>query len=58
MFSQFVQMLKILEKDCRHERFTHMLTGETKDRQEVVNAFQNPRAPAYSCSASARPARA
>lgn len=41
VFSQFVQMLKILEKDCgTREIPTHMLTGETKDRQEVVNAFQ------------------
>ncbi len=41
VFSQFVQMLNILEKDCgTREISTHMLTGETKDRQEVVNAFQ------------------
>jgi len=41
VFSQFVQMLKILEKDCgTREIPTHMLTGETKNRQEVVNAFQ------------------
>ena len=40
VFSQFVQMLKILDKDCgTREIPTHMLTGETKDRQEVVNAF-------------------
>ena len=41
VFSQFVQMLKILEKDCgTREIPTHMLTGDTKDRQGVVNAFQ------------------
>ena len=41
VFSQFVQMLKILEKDCgTREIQTHMLTGETKNRQDVVNAFQ------------------
>jgi SNF2 family DNA or RNA helicase len=41
VFSQFVQMLNILEKDCgTREITTHMLTGETKDRQEVVNTFQ------------------
>ncbi|MBA4146606.1 MAG: DEAD/DEAH box helicase [Verrucomicrobia bacterium] len=42
VFSQFVQMLKLLEKEC-HQRDigTHILTGETKDRQEVVNAFQD-----------------
>ena len=42
VFSQFVQMLQILEKDCQQRQIpTHILTGETKDRQEVVNAFQN-----------------
>ena len=41
VFSQFVQMLKILEKDCgTREIATHMLTGETKNRHEVVNTFQ------------------
>jgi superfamily II DNA or RNA helicase len=41
VFSQFVQMLNILEKDC-HARgiHTHILTGQTKDRQAVVNDFQ------------------
>ncbi|TMQ00785.1 MAG: DEAD/DEAH box helicase [Verrucomicrobia bacterium] len=42
VFSQFVQMLQLLEKECRQRQIpTHILTGETKDRQEVVNAFQN-----------------
>ncbi len=41
VFSQFVQMLQILEKDCAARNIpTHMLTGQTKDRQAVVNAFQ------------------
>jgi superfamily II DNA or RNA helicase len=41
VFSQFVQMLQILEKDCAARNIpTHMLTGQTKDRQSVVNAFQ------------------
>jgi superfamily II DNA or RNA helicase len=41
VFSQFVQMLQILEKDCSARNIhTHMLTGQTKDRQAVVNAFQ------------------
>jgi superfamily II DNA or RNA helicase len=41
VFSQFVRMLQILEKDCGTRGIsTHILTGETKDRQEVVNAFQ------------------
>ncbi len=42
VFSQFVQMLILLEEECRqHQIPTHMLTGQTKDRQEVVNTFQN-----------------
>lgn len=41
VFSQFVQMLKLIETECNHRGIaTHLLTGETKDRQEVVNAFQ------------------
>ncbi len=41
LFSQFVQMLKILEQDCATRGIpTHILTGETKNRQEVTNAFQ------------------
>jgi superfamily II DNA or RNA helicase len=41
VFSQFVQMLQILEKDCAARNIpTHILTGQTKDRQSVVNAFQ------------------
>ncbi|HVU08332.1 MAG TPA: DEAD/DEAH box helicase [Verrucomicrobiae bacterium] len=42
VFSQFVQMLQILEKECATRQIkTHFLSGQTKDRQEVVNAFQN-----------------
>jgi hypothetical protein len=42
LFSQFVQMLLILEKECAARQIpTHILTGETKHRQDVVNAFQN-----------------
>jgi superfamily II DNA or RNA helicase len=42
LFSQFVQMLKILEKECATRQIpTHILTGETKDRQQVTQAFQN-----------------
>jgi thymidine kinase len=41
VFSQFVQMLELLQQECRLRQFnTHILTGQTKDRQEVVNAFQ------------------
>jgi SNF2 family DNA or RNA helicase len=41
VFSQFVQMLQLLEKECVQRQIkTHILTGQTKDRQEVVGAFQ------------------
>jgi hypothetical protein len=42
VFSQFVQMLQLLEEECRQRQIpTHILTGQTKNRQEVVAAFQN-----------------
>ena len=42
VFSQFVQMLHLLEKECRARQIhTHILTGQTKDRQQVVSAFQS-----------------
>jgi hypothetical protein len=41
VFSQFVQMLELLQKECQVRNInTHILTGQTKDRQEVVSAFQ------------------
>jgi superfamily II DNA or RNA helicase len=46
VFSQFVQMLHLLEKECRDRQInTHILTGQTKDRQQVVSAFQNDTSP-------------
>jgi superfamily II DNA or RNA helicase len=42
VFSQFVQMLHLLEKECQARQIkTHILTGQTKDRQQVVGAFQS-----------------
>ena len=41
VFSQFVQMLELLQKECKVRNIhTHVLTGQTKDRQSVVNDFQ------------------
>ncbi len=41
VFSQFVQMLQVLEKECALRNIhTHILTGQTKDRQLVVSEFQ------------------
>ncbi len=46
VFSQFVQMLSLLEKECRERQITtHILTGQTKDRQQVVSAFQSDTSP-------------
>src|SRR5206468_8969737 len=37
LFSQFVQMLKLLQGECAQRQMpTHLLTGETKERQTVV----------------------
>jgi superfamily II DNA or RNA helicase len=42
VFSQFVQMLHLLERECQTRQIkTHLLTGQTKDRQRVVNVFQS-----------------
>ena len=42
LFSQFVQMLKLLETECKLRQIpTHVLTGETKDREMVVQNFQS-----------------
>jgi superfamily II DNA or RNA helicase len=42
VFSQFVQMLHLLERECQTRQIkTHLLTGQTKDRQQVVNVFQS-----------------
>ena len=41
VFSQFVQVLKLLEAECQQRQIkTFLLTGQTKQRQEVVSAFQ------------------
>jgi SNF2 family DNA or RNA helicase len=46
VFSQFVQMLQILERECKvREIPSYMLTGETKNRMDVVNAFQEDKDP-------------
>ena len=40
VFSQFVRMLLLLEAECKKRNLpTHLLTGETKNRQDVVQAF-------------------
>ena len=47
VFSQFVRMLQILEKQCEDRKMpTYLLTGETKNRQDIVTAFQEDESPA------------
>lgn len=42
VFSQFVKMLNILKAELdKREKKTYSLTGETRNRQEVVKAFQD-----------------
>ncbi|NLH73859.1 MAG: DEAD/DEAH box helicase [Verrucomicrobia bacterium] len=42
VFSQFVQMLQLLDKECKERNIpTYMLTGDTKNRLELVQTFQN-----------------
>ncbi len=42
LFSQFVRMLEVLDQECKERNIpTHLLTGQTKDRQSVVTAFQD-----------------
>jgi len=41
VFSQFVQMLELLQAECQQRNIpAHILTGQTRDRQQVVGAFQ------------------
>lgn len=41
VFSQFVRMLQLLEKECAVRGMpTYLLTGETKNRMDVVQTFQ------------------
>jgi len=41
VFSQFVQMLEIIRAECNQRNIkTYIITGQTKERLEVVNAFQ------------------
>ena len=58
LFSQFVQMLKILERECAFRQIpTHILTGETKNRQEVMQPFRTTPAAGFSCAVCARQGR-
>jgi superfamily II DNA or RNA helicase len=54
VFSQFVKMLKILEADLQQNEIDYAyLDGQTPNRQEVVDRFQNGTAPVFLMSLKA-----
>ena len=54
VFSQFVQMLQLLEKECHARNIsTHILTGQTKDRETPVRRFQDGEVPVFLISLKA-----
>src|SRR3990167_4707619 len=54
IFSQFTSMLAIIEKKIKTKGYKYrMLTGETRNRHEVVEDFQNGKAPIFLMSLKA-----
>lgn len=54
VFSQFTSMLKIIEQVVRERGYAYLkLTGETKNRQELVDKFQRGEAPIFLISLKA-----
>ncbi len=54
IFSQFTSMLKIISDELKAQEIDHtMLTGETKNREETVNQFQNGDTPVFLISLKA-----
>ena len=48
LFSQFVRMLEIIERELARRGIAYLkLTGQTRDRQKVVEAFQSGQAPVF-----------
>ena len=48
LFSQFVRMLEIVERELGQRKISYLkLTGQTRDRQKVVEAFQAGQAPVF-----------
>lgn len=48
LFSQFVRMLELIERELHQHRIPFLkLTGQTRDRQAVVEAFQSGQAPVF-----------
>jgi superfamily II DNA or RNA helicase len=54
VFSQFTSMLKLIEEKLVARRYPYLkLTGQTRDRQAVVSAFQEGQAPIFLISLKA-----
>jgi superfamily II DNA or RNA helicase len=54
VFSQFVTMLEIIEKELKREKIGYlMLTGETENRGDLVSAFQRGDVPVFLLSLKA-----
>jgi len=54
VFSQFVTMLELVEKELRREKIAYlMLTGQTENRAELVARFQRGEAPVFLLSLKA-----
>ncbi len=48
LFSQFVRMLELIERELAQRAIPYLkLTGQTRDRQKVVEAFQSGQAPVF-----------
>ena len=48
LFSQFVRMLEIIERELAQHGIPYLkLTGQTRDRQKIVEAFQAGQAPVF-----------
>jgi superfamily II DNA or RNA helicase len=54
LFSQFTSMLALIEEELKIRRFKYVkLTGQTRKRDEVIDAFQNGEAPLFLISLKA-----
>ena len=54
LFSQFTSMISLIEDELKHAGITYAkLTGQTKDRETPINAFQNGEVPLFLISLKA-----
>jgi superfamily II DNA or RNA helicase len=54
VFSQFTSMLKLIEEELQNRHYAYLkLTGQTQNRQQLVNKFQNGETPIFLISLKA-----